>query len=1062
MTALSTAIRTIHDLKPNHFFSEQPGPLPSPQGRRRGQGQFHHYQSPQSTERSHRVMGSDSDNDPNLLGDDAEKDASNGRKREKTRSLSPCPSFLPFDVEDKKCAVYVGDIPFNGRNRCRICFGNGDRSIDRGSIQDCDNDTVDSNIASDDDILVSSDRSNPKNKDGACACETELKAYIRGRIFAAYKTPIRYIGIRSCRFFALPARSTSSSTSTEKNDAEDDEDTTKPCDTNSNLHRRSDRRLRIAACIEFENPRLAEYSLGLKYTTFSFRSHPTVRAALKFRPWAIESRLSQQLTPRMPPKHQNSKEQQLAPPKNVLPRPISSPPHRRNLVCDIDCNSSDEQSPSSSISFSPSPPTSSCLVLITNIPSDVTCDELAAFLVERMNRAFRGKPSPTILRLAIRKSKAMDADRSDPATDRNDQSRPIRNHACVEFQDARAAFRATTLKHRRWHAKPQECETENNVGNGFGAGGCSGTKGSDKTRDSARAPCLGIEIWDPTKHDVNDFFIGNESSIPEAINTDDGTEDDISESSNLVAEKDEKSDGVRTASELTENEIEPKLKTLFEELKEDGFLVCKHASINQKLDHLFAIPGSGKKASMCQGYAFRGRICRAYRRSLGIDNDNNTRGSASSNHSCPYVHIDSLEDLEDPLDVLAILYFVHNNDDINFVPGHGWTPQEYLQQQQFKLSALPPSQHQQPTQSKSMEEVVEKLQNDLSEVRTQLAITQQELLKSENANEYLLEKQSKAALIEPSNTSSKQEVQEKDTIRSLQDEIARLKIHLDEKDQNLKASERDAAEIRRECFALIEQSRNSTKQVANKHISDDNLKSDIMKLKEELQQTRSDIQKLDQTRYFNPNSHVGHVWAQGKMDNFIQTSVPALMELAGGTQNEQQQQHAMYHSLNNSLSSLTRDGPDESKTTESVKSVALQAEIAAVQSLYGREAVVTSSGSSTTVTRYIILPVLNSQAGDITVTLIITLPKGYPSQGVVEIDANALPHSFPRIKECISSLLLVCQWEAEACTGSPAVIRIMKKVEQWVQNDWEILQRKLTSMGHGMNEETRKTFFHSM
>jgi len=421
--------------------------------------------------------------------------------------------------------------------------------------------------------------------------------------------------------------------------------------------------------------------------------------------------------------------------------------------------------------------------------------------------------------------------------------------------------------------------------------------------------------------------------------------------------------------------------------------------------------------------------------------------------------------LKDPQDILALLYYVHNNDEVAVADGLGMTPQEYLQREgavfckEISPQKENPPQNQVATTPTSTEEKIQKLHSDLSAVRGELTSTQQELHKSENAKQSLL----------------KQQVQGDDTIRSLQDQVAQLKVNLEEAKQNWKASEEVVVERLREYVALEE------KYQTNTHISNEIFQLEIVKLKEELKQTRSEISQLQQTRsvipqlqqtrsvipqlqqdpYRSPNSHLTRNMPNGRFDDFLETSVPTLMGLTNGKLN-QQLQHQQQEALSRSPNFLSFDENEDPQAMQmySTNHVAVNSEISFLQSTYGNQVVVTNSALLITVTRCLLLPVRNhQQAGAITVSLITTLPKGYPSKGIVGIQVDAHLNNSPRsndrfknfVSESLSSLLTVCQWEAEGCAGSLALMRIMKTAELWVRNDWTNLQNNCWLIGNDTN-----------
>ena len=132
-----------------------------------------------------------------------------------------------------------------------------------------------------------------------------------------------------------------------------------------------------------------------------------------------------------------------------------------------------------------------------------------------MNKAFHGVTPPEIVRLGMRHSG-------------NYHKSSSRIDACVEFQEPKVALRATLLRNRRWHAKGDDYQNDdedvdddmNNQGSNHSSlsnrsnhsNGSNHSNHSDERRRRSAIPTLEIELWDPTKHDTGDFFLENENS----------------------------------------------------------------------------------------------------------------------------------------------------------------------------------------------------------------------------------------------------------------------------------------------------------------------------------------------------------------------------------------------------------------------------------------------------------------------------------------------------------------------------------------------------------------------
>lgn len=1071
---------------------------------------------------------------PRQLQRNTNGNGNNIRYRAKPQSMSPPSPFLSFAVEDKSCAIYVGNIPTNPKNPCKLCTEGSTQNEESfsscdGSIDDLDTLGNDSNLT--------------------CACEIELKAFLRERINAAFKVPIQDIGIRTCRFFTFvsnvysnssnPVPSTTEGIESNNNDedgngTEDNKDATKvsPNFSNHNTGRRTHR----AACVEFYDPKIAEHALALKFTFFYFENEPSRRTSLRLRRWTMEPPRSN----KPGPKQHQQKEQNTT--SSSPSSPISA------LSCGDDSLLADDFGPVSTEGLSPSI-SFPCTVHVGNIPSDVRCEELCLFFSERMNKAFRGVTAPKILRIGLRYRNNI----SNPSNSQIESiSSDNRVDACVEFQSHRVAQRSTLLKNRRWYVKAQEGDR--------GAG--ESPIGDDDNDDNSRSekpdwqqmPVLEIEMWDPAMYDVTDFhftkyYTVDSSSPSSEVNENDDRDCKEDSGCSIPSERSEQNLSTETPTESTYDEVSKvgynriekkqppqtasQTKIATAEMREFGFLSCTNPHKTPRCAHLFTVAmecdvenedlSGVKKAQLCHGYHFRGKVCR-----------NHKKTRSSGGQLCPFVHIDSLDELTDPHDVLALLYWVHNNEEIEFVSGNGCTPQEYLERMKYDLRPTLPNavsfQHNEDVQSEPTDIILKELRSDLSAVRDELASTQQKLHKSERAHQALLEKQTRSVHKRMAKTNTKQKLEETDPIQSLEDQVAKLKLELQKTNRKRKEAEYSAEEGRRQYLALQETIR--SKNVDQQEIPDASSKffqTEIMKLKDELKETRSEINKLKPSSMSILDSHFGHSWTQGDIDsdstmdknivsswperhfdNFLENSVSKLMEMTDSTSDEQQTPHHHQHRqrysapdtpLTSNISSLSgipisihplpfdtnprRSTPSRTKScitimnTNTTKEVDLvQSEISSVQSHYGSSQVVArNNGPSApmTVTRYVKLPMSNNEKANAIVSLILTLPKGYPSKGVVAIHADAHLSNFDEegtsqarrraILEFLSGLVNTCRWDAECFQGNPALMNIMQTVDRWVQNDWMPTLRTKNWMTDDYVPRTEglpKTSFHSI
>lgn len=739
---------------------------------------------------------------------------------------------------------------------------------------------------------------------------------------------------------------------------------------------------------------------------------------------------------------------------------IASSPASLSLIGDLanttdyaNCKFENESSSAANASDGRSSPAIiSCVVYVGNIPADSKSEDICRFFIGRMNKAFHGVTPPEIIRLGMR--------RQDSATNTTngvcDTANPPRMAACVEFQDPKVALRATQLKNRRWYAKREfDNDPVDDGQNDDSEGTEDGNEDenpSGKTRRQS-TPLLEISIWDPAKYDVRDFTFVNENDINgwrvnygSLFPSEEEREDDEWDDAKLAAK--------------SSPSQSPKFVPSITEARQCGFLICSNPSKTPKCDHLFTLEpqllegsscyGEVKKARMCHGYTFRGKVCRNHKKACGAKD----KRAMLCSPECTFAHIDSFDQLKDPHDILALLYYIENNDDVEFVKGTGCTAQEYLSQQ---FSAKPKAEERVsrsestlPNQEidsspQSSEETIRALHIDLSEVQQELKTTQQKLQQSESARQ---------------SVPNKQLQNENDTkIRSLQDEIARLRIN---------------------GFQDNPADRDETPNVTTEL-----LQLEVVNLKEELEQSRADYQKLilqrqrssgNLTNDTHPHSMDTSWKGIQPFDNFLERSIPTLMQMTDGNLDElpltmpnlppglplppkpvladiPMDQRSSPHSPYKVILDSNPIQPLGMKaSTSTTDEDSLRSEISYLVSSYGNQvSVMNQNGASTSVTRFLKLPMPLYKGRDIDVALVLTIPKDYPWNGIVAV------HSDPRlsyhfgadsqyrkiVSESISGLLNVCRWEAQACQGKQLVlVSIMKSAERWIQKDWEEVKNK--------------------
>merc|ERR1712238_296582 len=325
-------------------------------------------------------------------------------------------------------------------------------------------------------------------------------------------------------------------------------------------------------------------------------------------------------------------------------------------------------------------------------------------------------------------------------------------------------------------------------------------------------------------------------------------------------------------------------------------------------------------------------------------------------------------------------------------------------------------QKQRRNSQESMEEMVQELRSNLSTVRQELASIQQELRDSEVIHQSL--QQGRLQEIEES---------EKAT-QLLLDKITKLELALSETNQKWKKSECLVEESKREYASLYEKFQQEQKEITQKQ--------------------NQSWPQLSQTTF--------------QFENFLQTSVPTLMEMAfmettngkskkmeersspiksrldllptpAPTLDHQSSSPASPVSFENSVDHTPTVMELQQHAVDNETAVRLRSEFTLVGSFYANEEVVTDGKS--TVTRYLKLPMDGGGEDEmgrryIHIDLVLTIPNGH--------SVASSSHSRARIEleNCLASLVSVCRWEAQVCEGKEALLNILATAENWVKNDW--------------------------
>jgi hypothetical protein len=1083
---------------------------------------------------------------------------------------SPAPFFTSFEVQDNKCTVYVGNIPFDNKNQpCRICcsscFDNDDNDDEN------DNDDCEQKEKKEEDDDEKANNDNDNDKQGCCDCEIELKKFLRERIHAAFKVPMKDIGIRAVRFFSVVTNMydvsivNNNNNNCDDEDKEDDDDTKEEeeeedgdANNNTKHHQKLQQHFRLrrhlAACVEFDAQMVAEYALALKNTAFIYDNgnNPSVssRTTLRMRRWNTNTNTTEPLSPvHSSPKHSSPKHSRsqllLLPFSAQMPLlPITNNSNSNSMTFNESgrgYNDHDRDNDNDNDNDTPFESAVHCGNLPTGV---VTTDDIRLFFFRRMSKAFHGVPPPNIIRIGVRSRRKSNTNNNTTTT-----NEIIENDAYVEFQDSRVAYRATILKNRRWYVelhrdnddeneKQQQQQDENNESvdnNNNNSNKESSSNSSDKERNDSskinnkdnetiastttttqakhnkkwwKMPMLEIEAWDSNRYEIDDFFLTEDNNantrnkqeenehddrecISENNDDEEGSNSDYDPSSlhqridnKEGVEEDDDNHVTTNKNKHTERKgltMKPTTSSVctnvVAELRMKGFLICKNEDKIPKLDHFFTTIDGKKESRLCHGYAFRGKVCRSY-------NSNKFRRSKNNNNNgnngcgCAYAHINSFEDIQDPLDQMAVLYYVNNNDDVEFVHGGGCTPQEFFLRQQQQQSKKSEKKGADPVTTKEKMMKDKNPQDDkddqrgigIRDLEKELEVTCRKLQEEEQLSR---NRQEETAVLQNQWRISRESAEE--MLQELRSNLSTVRQELVTTQQELEESKRECASLKNETIQQQKQNtplKNNNKKSALAEIS----QLEVSKFKNELQQTQAELVLEDSITQESFNK--SWPFAKSKFtsfDNFLHASVPTLMEMSyKGTTNwkskKVEERFSPYESrldllrtstpalaqneLSLSASSLFFENSAPPMVMELQHTVhnemldRLRSEFELVGSFYGSEEVAMDGIS--TVTRCLKLHI-GGDCGDererryINVDLILTIPNGYPARGVIGVgtripDGDSVcedTHSGAKIEleHYLSSLLSVCRLEAQVCEGKEALLNILSTAENWVKND---------------------------
>ena len=938
-------------------------------------------------------------------------------------ALSPAP-FLSFHVQDKTRAVYVGNIPFHdeGDTPCCHCYNsnNNNNSKNTGSRKQGDDDNgsaaktaVAVGTNSENPAIIIYDKNDNKMKiiiNGCCRYQTLLKKFLLGRINAAFKVPMKEIQIQTVRFFSVVTNmydvvenSSSSSSNGSKNNtnSKDRHITTDCCDGDSSVvvdvaqHQKLRLRRHLAACVEFEDGKHAEYALALKNTIFQYDTPTNNRSycnsqPLRMRRWTMER-----------PHTKTKRVQQQQSPLPAVPKGRGQndddDESNGNAVTPIPAtitNNANVKVRTESISSSSSAMVSSAAVYVRNLPPGVTEDDIRFFFLRRMNKAFQGVSAPDIQRIGIRRRPCRHhhqrlSTNGNNNNNNNNNNNKIETDAYVEFQDPKVAYRALLLKNRRWYVElhretnnsNKDSNNDENKSNNNSGGGSSSNINSnndnnkeDLTVPSSKSswwkmPTLEVKAWDPEKLEIKSFFPvmddttndihqekkdpvegenRDEESIPLVLRNDQkdnsvvgiNTENNSDEKKldrNRYDDHDDSScqnisNEDRNNNDLTAKNYETPRNQWTITRKDaamKGFLVCKNYFNVPKLDHLFTTKDQDRKNRLCFGCCFLGQLCCnqqiSYRN--GVTKESNY---CKSNYDrCCF---DSFEDIADPYDQMAVLYYVNNNDDVAFVPREGYTtPQEYyssrrkiveeiltMEQEAQQLSNYGEHNDTTPTVTSNNGMLIDNGNLHDNRRNDHTIIIHDLETKLEDAREKLRERELSSQNQLNENATLRNQLQQLETQqneknisnRSLQSKLSETESELSEANQKLNEVELVVMEIKQkyssplnEDFQQQNEQRRFMKITEYPEIHDEisQLKNDP-KIQNQLQQqlpqtnieqvlvkydTHAQTESIDAAASANTDNfqQLNHSWPQCKQstfqfEKFLQTSVPELMKMA--------------------------------------------------------------------------------------------------------------------------------------------------------------------------------------
>ena len=169
----------------------------------------------------------------------------------------------------------------------------------------------------------------------------------------------------------------------------------------------------------------------------------------------------------------------------------------------------------------------------------------------------------------------------------------------------------------------------------------------------------------------------------------------------------------------------------------------------------------------------------------------------------------------------------------------------------------------------------------------------------------------------------------------------------------------------------------------------------------------------------------------------VETSLPGSSELTSLVHSETAPVH---------YDGVKKDDSDEALTDE----------LAFIRSAYSPQEI---SIRGNTVTCIIQLP-MDNESEILKISVILTIPQGYPASGVLGVDASIDGDSScsPDARRCalnaLPKLVETCNWEARADEGNEALLSVFTVAETWAKIDWFNIASECLS---GSNNRTNTT-----